>query len=33
MSARVPHTTNFALFFDYDNVQDDRLDDELAYLQ
>jgi hypothetical protein len=33
MSARVPHTTNFVLFFDYDNIQDDRLDDELVYLQ
>jgi len=33
MSARIPHTTNFTIFLDYDNIQDERLDDELVYLQ
>jgi hypothetical protein len=33
MSARIPHTTNFVPFLDYDNVIDERLDDELVYLQ
>lgn len=33
ISARIPHTTNFAVFLDYDNITDERLDDELVYLQ
>jgi len=33
MSARVPYTTNFVIFLDYDNIQDERLDEELIYLQ
>jgi hypothetical protein len=33
MSARIPHTTNFVTFLDYDNIQDERLDDELVFLQ
>lgn len=33
MSARIPHTTDFAIFLDYDNIDDDRLRDELVYLQ
>jgi hypothetical protein len=33
MSARIPHTTNFTIFLDYDNIQDERLEDELIYLQ
>ena len=33
MSARVPHTTEFTIFLDYDNIKDERLIDELYYLQ
>jgi len=33
MSTRIPHTTNYAIFLDYDNIKDERLDDELVYLQ
>jgi hypothetical protein len=33
ISARVPHTSLFVLFLDYDNITDERLDDELPYLQ
>lgn len=33
ISARIPHTTEFVTFFDYDNVKDPRLVDELLYLQ
>ena len=33
MSARIPHTTDFVTFLDYDNVTDERLLDELLYLQ
>jgi len=33
MSARILHTTSFVIFLDYDNVTDERLDDELTYLQ
>jgi hypothetical protein len=33
VSARIPHTTDFAIFLDYDNARDDRLVDELLYLQ
>jgi hypothetical protein len=33
MSARIPFTTEFALFMDYDNVKDERLIEELLYLQ
>jgi hypothetical protein len=33
MSARIPHSTNFTIFLDYDNIQDERLDDELIYHQ
>jgi len=33
ISARIPHTTNFVTFLDYDNVTDERLDDELVYIQ
>jgi hypothetical protein len=33
VSARIPHTTNFVIFLDYDNIKDERLDDELLYLQ
>jgi hypothetical protein len=33
MSARIPCTTDFAILLDYDNVKDQRLDEELVYLQ
>lgn len=33
MSARIPCTTDFVIFLDYDNIQDERLDEELLYLQ
>ena len=33
ISARIPHTTLFVIFLDYDNIVDERLDDELLYLQ
>jgi hypothetical protein len=33
ISARVPHTTLFVPFLDYDNTTDESLDDELVYLQ
>jgi hypothetical protein len=33
ISARVPHTTDFVVFLDFDNVTDERLKDELVYLQ
>lgn len=33
ISARVPHTTEFVIFLDFDNVTDERLIDELLYLQ
>ena len=33
MSARIPHTTDFVVFLDFDNVTDDRLREELVYLQ
>ena len=33
MSARVPFTTEFTIFLDYDNIKDDRLREELVYLQ
>jgi len=33
ISARIPHTTEFAVFMDYDNVKDERLIEELRYLQ
>jgi hypothetical protein len=33
ISARVPHTSFFVAFLDYDNIVDERLDDELTYLQ
>lgn len=33
MSARIPHTTDFVVFLDYDNIDDERLVDELMYLQ
>ncbi|MCW4004577.1 MAG: hypothetical protein NWE95_11770 [Candidatus Bathyarchaeota archaeon] len=33
LSARIPHTTDYALFLDYDNIKDQRLVDELQYLQ
>ena len=33
LSARIPHTTDFCIFLDYDNIKDERLQDELAYLQ
>lgn len=33
LSARVPHTTHYVLFMDFDNIQDERLDDELIPLQ
>jgi hypothetical protein len=33
ISARVPHTCLFVPFLDYDNITDERLDDELIYLQ
>jgi hypothetical protein len=33
MSARIPHTTTYTTFLDYDNIQDERLDDESVYLQ
>lgn len=33
ISARIAHTTDFVVFLDYDNVTDERLRDELVYLQ
>jgi len=33
ISARIPHTTEFVIFLDYDNITDERLIDELRYLQ
>jgi hypothetical protein len=33
ISARVKHTTDFTIFLDYDNIKDERLIDELVYLQ
>lgn len=33
ISARIPHTTKFVVFLDYDNAEDERVDDELPYLQ
>lgn len=33
LSARIPHSTDFTVFLDYDNVDDERLRDELVYLQ
>lgn len=33
MSARIPHTTEYVTFLDYDNIKDERLIDELVYLQ
>jgi hypothetical protein len=33
ISARIPHTTEFVTFLDYDNIVDPRLADELLYLQ
>jgi hypothetical protein len=33
ISARILHTTNFVVFLDYDNITDERLNDELVYLQ
>jgi hypothetical protein len=33
ISARVPFTTEFTIFLDYDNVEDERLKEELMYLQ
>jgi hypothetical protein len=33
LSARIPHTTDFCTFLDYDNIKDERLQDELVYLQ
>jgi hypothetical protein len=33
ISNRIPHTCLFVPFFDYDNITDERLDDELVYLQ
>lgn len=33
ISSRIPYTTNFVIFLDYDNITDERLDDELVYLQ
>jgi hypothetical protein len=33
ISARIPHSTEFTVFLDFDNVTDERLEDELCYLQ
>jgi hypothetical protein len=33
VSARIRYTTEFAIFMDYDNVEDSRLVEELMYLQ
>lgn len=33
ISARIPHTTEFTIFLDFDNITDQRLIDELLYLQ
>lgn len=33
LSARIPHSTNYTIFMDFDNIQDERLDDELIPLQ
>jgi hypothetical protein len=33
IEARIPHSTNFVTFLDYDNIKDKRLIEELRYLQ
>lgn len=33
MSARIKYTTEFVIFLDYDNIKDERLVEELTYLQ
>jgi len=33
ISARIPHSTEFTIFLDFDNVTDQRLVDELCYLE
>lgn len=33
VSPRIPHSTEFVTFLDYDNITDERLVDELFYLQ
>lgn len=33
ISARIKHTTDFVIFMDFDNVKDERLVEELTYLQ
>lgn len=33
ISARIPHSTDYVTFLDFDNIKDDRLRDELIYLQ
>lgn len=33
MSFRIPHTTLYIVGFDYDNITDDRLDEELQWIQ
>jgi len=33
ISARIPHTTEFVTFLDYDNIKDESLADRLPYLQ
>jgi hypothetical protein len=33
ISARILHTTDFVIFLDYDNITDERLVDELLYIQ
>lgn len=33
VSARIPHTTEYVLFLDYDNIVDESLVDRLIYLQ
>jgi hypothetical protein len=33
ISARIPHTTLYVIMLDYDNIKDERLDEELVYLQ
>ena len=33
LSLRIPHTTDFVVGMDFDNIKDERLIDELQYLQ
>jgi hypothetical protein len=33
LSARIPHSTDYVIFLDFDNITDSRLTDEIHYLQ